>query len=86
MIDDHIELVYLVKNSVLHIKIDLGDDMSVKIKHQWRHLWSLGNRVWFSDQTKEEVRHLAVIPGWDISFEGKRRERLFLLAAALICL
>lgn len=38
MIDDHIELVYLVKNSVLHIKIDLGDDMSVKIKHQWRHL------------------------------------------------
>ena len=62
-------LLYLVEHSVLHIEIDLGDDVSVKIKHKRPHLSSLRHRRWFSDEAEEEVRHLAVVPGEDIKID-----------------
>ena len=52
-------LLYLVEHSVLHIEIDLGDDVSVKIEHKRHQLLLL---QWFSVETEEEVGHLTVVP------------------------
>ena len=49
--------LYFVKESMLHIDVDLGDNVSVKIEDNG----VVGEiLVWFPDQAEEEVCHLTV--------------------------